>query len=299
MPKSDIVVIGASAGGVEALRVIAAGLPANLDAALFAVVHIGAGINGHSNLPAILNRAGRLPSKHPVDGETIQHRILYLAPPDCHMLLSGGKIHLSHGPRENRTRPAINPLFRSAAHAYRGRVAGVILTGLMDDGTAGLAEIKRRGGVTIAQDPVTAMHPEMPANAIAHIDVDHVAPLERIPGLIAELATTERGGLETEESLKRQLLEMACPECGGPIWQERQGSIVEFRCMVGHAYSPLAIASEHKEAVERALWGALVTLEQAAVLDEKLAPEVGEEAAQDAKKKREWAETIRGLLDGA
>ncbi len=297
MPKSDIIVIGASAGGVQALRVIAAGLPPNLDAALFAVLHIGAGIDGHSDLPAILNRAGRLPSKHPVDGETIQHRMLYLAPPDCHMLLSGDKIRLSHGPRENNTRPAINPLFRSAAHTYRGRVAGVILTGFMDDGTAGLAEIKRRGGVTIVQDPSTAIHPEMPANAIAHVEVDHVVPLERIPALIAELPATERAGVETEESLKRQLMEMACPECGGPIWHERQGRIVEFRCIVGHAYSPLAIAAENKEAVERALWGALVTLEQAAILDEKLASEVGAEAAQDAEKKREWAETIRGLLD--
>jgi two-component system, chemotaxis family, protein-glutamate methylesterase/glutaminase len=151
MPKQDIIVIGTSAGGVEALKVVAAGLPAHLPASVFVVLHIGTGINGQSYLPEILTKAGPLPAVRPRDGETIQHGKIYVAPPDCHLLVTPEHVRLSHGPKENRTRPAINPLFRSAAAAYGERLTGVILTGLLDDGVAGLAEIKRQGGVAVAE----------------------------------------------------------------------------------------------------------------------------------------------------
>ncbi len=170
MSKQDIIVIGASAGGVEALKVVAAGFPADLPACVFVVLHIGDGINGQSFLPDILAKAGPLPAVRPTDGESLQLGRIYVAPPDYHLLLGPGHLHLSHGPKENQTRPAINPLFRSAAAAYGERVTGVILTGLLDDGVAGLAEIKRQGGVAVAEDPATAMFPSMPYNATLKVE---------------------------------------------------------------------------------------------------------------------------------
>lgn len=149
----DIIVIGASAGGVEALSTLVAGLPAGLRAAVFVVLHIG---NNPSILPEILTKAGPIPAIHPPSGELIVRGKIYVAPPDRHLLIEPNHMRLSHGPKENRARPAVNPLFRSAAAAYGQQVTGVILTGALDDGTAGLAEIKRRGGIAAVQDPKTA-----------------------------------------------------------------------------------------------------------------------------------------------
>jgi len=148
VPRPDIFVVGASAGGVEALRVLASGLPREFDAAVFVTLHIGA---GPSALDTILSQAGPLPSKRPKDGEQIERGTIYVAPPDYHMLVAQGHIHLSHGPKENRTRPAINPMFRSAARSYGGRVTGIILSGALDDGVAGLAEIKGCCGIAVVQ----------------------------------------------------------------------------------------------------------------------------------------------------
>ena len=251
----DVIVVGASAGGVEALQVLAAGLATDLPASVFVVLHIGSGIDGHSCLPEILARAGPLPAKHPVEGEEIRRAQIYVAPPDYHMLLRPGHVHLLNGPKENRARPSINPLFRSAAAAYGSSVTGVILTGLLDDGVAGLAEIKRRGGIAVVQDPATALCPSMPENALERVDVDHVAPLHGIAELVHALATTERASTEVkEEAIERKLVDLRCPECRGPIWEERQGRIVEFRCRVGHAYSPFAFLKDYQDTVERTLW---------------------------------------------
>src|SRR4051812_19665488 len=220
MPKPDIVVIGASAGGVEALQLLASGLPVGFEAALFVTLHIGA---GPSVLDTILSAAGPLPAKRPKDGEQIQRGTIYVAPPDYHMLVAQGRIHLSHGPKENRTRPAINPMFRSAASNYRGRVAGVVLSGALDDGVAGLAEIKRCGGIAIVQAPETAQFPDMPSNAISHVDVDHVVPVGEIGTLIARLTATENTAMEKQESIERKQVQLICPDCEGPMWEERQG----------------------------------------------------------------------------
>ena len=163
MRKQDIVVVGASAGGVEALQIFAASLPSDLSAAVFIVLHIGSGgSEKRSHLPEILTRAGTLIAVHPRDGDPIEKGRIYVAPPDCHLLVAADRVTLSRGPKENRTRPAINPLFRSAALAYGRRVTGVILTGMLDDGVAGLAEIKRKGGVAVIEDPETALYPSMP-----------------------------------------------------------------------------------------------------------------------------------------
>ena len=299
MDSQDIIVIGASAGGVEALQFLVAGFPADLNAAVFIVLHIGAGMYGESLLPQILTRAGPLPARHPADGEPIDKGRIYVAPPDRHLLLAPGHVHLSRAPKENRTRPAINPLFRSAAAAYRARVTGVILTGLLDDGVAGLAEIGRRGGVTIVQDPDTALYPDMPSHALKHVEVDYVLPLPEIPGILYDLARSTRSATEREEPMEKTLTEFSCPDCRGPIWEERQGGIVEYRCRVGHAYSALSMATEYHETAERSLWATVVALEQAADAAERLAPELGPESGADVRRKRAQAATLKEMLDNA
>jgi two-component system chemotaxis response regulator CheB len=299
MPTQNIIVIGASAGGVEALGVVAAGLPVDLPAAVFVVLHIGRGSNGLSYMPAILSRAGPLPAVHPEDRETIQHGKIYIAPPDCHLMLEYGTMRVSRGPKENRTRPAINPLFRSAASVYDGRVAGVILTGSLDDGVSGLAEIKRQGGVAIVQDPATAFYPSMPLNALQRVDVDHVVPLEAIPALISRLAITERDRTKREEVMEKRTTGLTCPECRGPLSEERQGRIVEYACRVGHRYTPLAMGDEHQDTVERTLWSSIVALEEAADIADTLAPQLGAQAAKDSRRKREQAAIIKAMLNEA
>lgn len=292
----DIIVVGASAGGVEALRTLVAGFPPGLPAAVFVVLHIG---QHASSLPQLLTKAGALPAIHPSNGEVLVKGKIFVAPPDCHLLVALDRIRLSHGPKENRTRPAVNPLFRSAARSYGPRVAGVILTGGLDDGTAGLAEIKRKGGVAIVQDPDTALSPSMPENAITHVDVDHVLALAEIPKLLTSLALDREQEMKPirEEPLDRVLSGLTCPECRGPLWEERQGRIVEYRCRVGHAYSPLAMAQEHNETVERTLWSTLVALEEAADISEKLSSEPGSPYAEEVTKKRGQIELIKNILN--
>jgi two-component system chemotaxis response regulator CheB len=299
MPKQDIIVIGTSAGGVEALKVVAARLPAHLPASVFVVLHIGTGINGQSYLPEILTKAGPLHAVRPRDGETIQHGKIYVAPPDCHLLVTPEHVRLSHGPKENRTRPAINPLFRSAAAAYGERVTGVILTGLLDDGVAGLAEIKRQGGVAVAEDPATALYPSMPYNATLKVEMDFVVPLPEIAEVVSTLAVTERSSMKSEERMEKILSHLTCPECRGPLTKERQGKILEYRCRVGHVFSPLAMAQEHRDTVERSLWMSVLALEEAAEITEELAPELGPDALEDARAKRKQSADLRAVLNSS
>lgn len=296
MPGQDIIVIGTSAGGVEALQTVVAGFPADLPAAVFIVLHIG---DHRSILPAILSKAGPLPVIHPSSGEAIVKGKIYVAPPDCHLLLEPDHVRLSQGPKENRARPAVNPLFRSAAFAYGSRVTGVILTGGLDDGTAGLAEIKRQGGIAVVQDPETAYAPSMPQNAIRYVDVDHVVSLTAMANLLVRLAVSrdEETKPMKEEVLEKVFSGLTCPECRGPLWKESQGRIVEYRCRVGHAYSPLAMAQEHQETVERTLWSALVALEEAADISEKLTVEPDSSYAKQARTTRVQIDVIKTVLN--
>jgi two-component system chemotaxis response regulator CheB len=188
MAGHDIIVIGASAGGVEALREITRGLPANLPATLFVVLHVPP--QNPSHLPAILSRSGPLPAAHAGDGAEFVPGRIYVAPPDTHLLVESGRTHLSHGPTENRHRPAIDPLFRSAARAYGSRVVGVVLTGSLDDGTAGLYQIRRHGGVAVVQDPDDALFPSMPANALEYVGADYRCQVTEIAPLLERLART-------------------------------------------------------------------------------------------------------------
>src|SRR4051812_33241997 len=192
MQSHDIIVIGASAGGVETLKQLVAGLPAELPAAVFVVLHVTP--NGPGYLPRILEKAGPLPVCSPKDGDGIANGRIYVAPPDHHMLVEPGRLRVVRGPKENRHRPAVDPLFRSAAWAYGPRVIGVVLSGTLDDGAAGLWAIKSCGGVAVVQDPEDALFGEMPASALACVDADHVAPLEEIPLLLAELVRSPATG---------------------------------------------------------------------------------------------------------
>jgi len=297
MAKHDVIVIGASAGGVEAISRIVADLPRDIRASIFVVLHIS---RGRSLLPEILTRAGRLPAAHPTDGEPPQYGRIYVAQPDHHLILNEGTIRVVHTASENGVRPAVDPLFRSAARAYGARVVGVVLTGALDDGTAGIAAIKEAGGITVVQDPDEAFAPGMPRSAIKSGMVDHVVVLRDIPVLLAALVEEEAqwpnpGGGPHLGPMEPDLAVMplavhpgdrpgrpsvfTCPECHGTLWETDAAGMLRFRCRVGHVYSPESMMSAQTDEVDRALWIALRTLEERAALSHRLA-ERGRERQQ-------------------
>jgi two-component system, chemotaxis family, protein-glutamate methylesterase/glutaminase len=276
MDRRDIVVIGGSAGGVEALMHICAGLPADLPAALFVVQHISP--VSKSVLPDLLSKVGPLPAKHPVEGEPIKSGQIFVAPPDFHLLLRDGRVALRHGPQENRTRPAIDPLFRSAAVAYGPRVIGVVLTGLLDDGTAGLQAIKRCGGICVVQDPDDAQWPDMPRRALEFGNIDHVVTLAEMPALLDRLCREPAGpklpvpqSLEIEGRIAAQELgpadvptlgepsALSCPVCGGVLNEVLEEGTAQFRCQTGHAFTSEGLVVAQSEGLERALESAART----------------------------------------
>lgn len=286
MSEHDILVIGASAGGVEALSTLVRSFPPKFSAAIFVVLHIPA--EGRSMLPTIFNRIGHLPACHPEDGASIKHGQIYIAPPDHHLLIEQEHVRVVRGPRENRHRPAIDPLFRSAARAYGPRVIGVVLTGALDDGTAGLLAIKRQGGLAIVQDPQEALYSSMPQSALKHVDVDVCCSLAEMAGLLPYLIHEQvQPGMirsvpnEMEKEVITAAMEtnatnfhtqighpsvFSCPECGGVLWEIQDGTLTRFRCRTGHAFTPESMLAEQSEALERALWFALKTLEERANL---------------------------------
>ena len=202
MANRDIIVMGASAGGLPAFNGIIKQLPHDLNAAVFIVWHVSP--YSRSMLPEILSRAGKLEVKHPADGESIQPGKIYVARPDRHLLLEAGRVRLTKGPKENRFRPAVDPLFRSAAYAYGARVVGVVLTGALDDGTAGLWAIKDRGGIAVVQDPAEAEQPSMPSSALNNVQVDYCLPLSEIPPLVVTL-TQQSVGEQDGSPVSKQL----------------------------------------------------------------------------------------------
>jgi two-component system, chemotaxis family, protein-glutamate methylesterase/glutaminase len=281
-PRPQVIVVGASAGGVEALRMLAAGLPAELPVAVLVVLHVSS--TGRSVLADILDRVSPLRCTPAKDGEAIAAGRVYVAPPNCHLVLEDGHVRLTLGPRENGHRPAVDPLFRSAARAFGGRCCGVILSGTRDDGTIGLAAIKRAGGVAIVQDPQEAPYPGMPESAIANVAVDAVLPVAEIATMIAEL--TDGGPLQAEPRTPGPTLaggaDVApvepppiCPECGGSLAQEDVDGITSFRCHVGHRYAPLSLLGEQSQAVESALWSGVRVLRERAALLHRLSDDAG------------------------
>lgn len=289
--QRNIVVIGASAGGVEALRTIMAGLPDDFPAAVLVVLHLPA--YGGSVLPAILARAGRLPAAHPVSGETLRSGRVLVAPSDHHLVIEAGKAFLTRGPSENGHRPAIDVLFRSAARAAGPRVVAVVLSGVLDDGTAGLSAVMARGGTSIVQDPKDALYPGMPENALAHVAADYVVPADRIAPLLVELCTDEIPSsdppdtptlldIETEvATLSGTTMDapdrpgtpsgFSCPDGGGVLWEIRDHGLVRYRCRVGHAWSAGSLQGQQAMQLDAALWMALRGLEEKAALARTLA----------------------------
>ena len=289
MPDRDIVVVGASAGGVEALVGLAASLPADLPAAVFVVLHLPA--TGTSALPDILSRHGPLTATHVKDGAPIENGHIYVAPPDHHLLVRSGHVHLTRGPRENGHRPAVDTLFRSAAREYATRVIGVVLSGALDDGTAGLLAIKSRGGLAVVQEAGDALYPAMPCHALEHVRVDHVVAVASMGKLLARLTAEPAGGppgpvptdmtVEVDvEGFSLEAMEgehpgepsgFSCPDCNGVLWEIQTERLRRYRCRVGHAWSPASLLIQQSEALEGALWIALRTLEERAALARRLA----------------------------
>jgi len=283
---SGIVVIGTSAGGVQTLQALVAQLPADLAVPVLVVLHLPP--QGVSVLPAILSRAGDLPARHPEQGEKLQPGIVYVAPPDRHLLVDGDHIELSGGPRENGARPSIDAMFRSVARAFGPSVVAVVLSGMLDDGTAGLHAVKKAGGVCIVQDPDDALFPAMPASALQAVNVDAVAGIDKIPRLIVEavknlprISSLEAGpapdppmaaGLGAgEDDQMGEITPFSCPECGGTLWEHASGRVSHFRCRIGHAYSPDSLYAKQGERLDEALWAAIVALEERADLADRMA----------------------------
>lgn len=322
MAKRDIIVIGASAGGVMALKELIATLPADFKAPIFIVQHLSA--SSPSFLPEILNHAGALKARHPRDGDLIQAGCIYVAPPDHHLLLEADHVVVKKGPKENRFRPSIDALFRSAAYTFGTRVIGVVLTGLLNDGTSGMWSVKRLGGVGIIQEPEDALYPSMPESVLEYVEVDYVVPVARMAGLLVELTqetapaeptltTDEQKRLETEIQIAAQvnafdmgildlgkLTPLTCPECSGALVSISEGKLIRYRCHTGHAYTASALLSELTKSVEDTLWSGVRGLEETVILldqSEKVLAEAGDAdgAEQFASKARETRERARRL----
>lgn len=281
--RHKIIVIGTSAGGLKALSAIVSVLPANLNAALFIVQHLAT--DKPSILPQILADVSSLPVSFATDGAPIQAGHIYVAPPDYHLVVNQAAMRVVRGPQENRFRPAIDTLFRSAARSYSSRVVGVVLTGYLDDGTVGLQAIKKRGGVAIVQDPKEAEYPNMAKSALQYVKVDYCLPLAEIPDLLIQLSKepaeqeypmTEE--IEFESRIAEQQMNTqeflehveaigtrttyTCPECNGSIWQIGKELPLRFRCHVGHSFTANILLSEQTQYLENALWSAVRAMEE-------------------------------------
>lgn len=294
----DLVVIGASAGGLEVLKDVVADLPADLPAAVCIVLHISP--ESPSALGPILQRAGKLPSRAADDGDELRYGEILVAPPDRHLVVEDGHVKLTLGPRENGHRPAVDALFRSAASAYAGRVVGVILSGTRDDGAAGLAVIKANGGAAIVQDPREARYAGMPASALAHVEVDAVAPSALIGGTIVAMVSggDPPPGIDPSETFgdtpeRGSPVTVVCPDCGGVLSERVEGGVPLWQCRVGHRYARDSLAAAQAEDVESALWAAIRALEDREALLERMA------AQADSRSQPKSARAFRSRADAA
>jgi two-component system chemotaxis response regulator CheB len=314
----DMVAVGASAGGVEALRALVAGLPPDYPGTILVVLHIAR--DSPSALPAILTRSGPLPATTAIDGEAVRPGRVYVAPADNHLLLLDGRLRLTRGPAENGHRPAIDPLFRSLARAVGPRAVGVVLSGARDDGASGLTAIARQGGTTVVQDPEDALYPWMPRAAMAQVTPDHIVPAGKIGGLLSGMADidlpeshpAEDALLDAEVAMSDPYRTMTtdqiadpagygCPSCGGSLFQIESDPLPRFRCRVGHAWSAESLLDEQAIALEGALWIALRALEEKSALSHRMAggrhSATGARFESMADDARSAGETIRKLID--
>lgn len=286
---SRVIVIGASSGGVSALQRLAASLPADLPAPVVVVLHIGA---YRSMLPELLSYRGPLPAHHAQDGEAVQPGRIYVAPPEHHLLLVAGTVRLTRGPKEHHARPAIDPLFLSAALSHGADVVGVVLTGMLDDGTFGLQAIKRCGGTAVVQDPGEAVQPSMPLSALQHVEVDHCVPLATMGALLGSLANVRPSHARAahDESLRHEQAIMlfegngmehlsavatpspfACPDCHGGLWEISGSDPLRFRCQVGHGFTIRSLQHAHWSVTDDAVWTALRALQEKSEMIRRMA----------------------------
>ena len=327
MATRDTIVIGASAGGVQALLTLVADLPRNLPAAVFIVLHVSA--NAPSLLPSLLERQSKLKVAHAVDGEPIVRGRIYVAPPDQHLIIEDNKVRLVHGPKENLHRPSIDALFRSAARWAGPRTIGVVLTGARDDGKVGMRAVKQRGGLTIVQHPYEAPFPSMPLSVMREIEVDYSIPLREIGPLLNQLShesAKEEGSypvaeeLEIESRIAEQKMEaeeliasverigriskLTCPDCHGALWEINDEKILRYRCHVGHAFSAEALSEGQTDMLEVALWSAVRALEEQMMLARRIVERARKASheraaitfARRAQEAEEHSSIIRQLL---
>ena len=311
MAHRDILAIGTSAGGFDALRFLAGEFQRDFPASILVVIHLPSQFR--STLDAILTQAGPLPATFAVDGEKFEKSHIYIAPPGRHLLVVSEELRLGSGPRENNTRPALDPLFRSAGLCCGPRTIGAVLTGTLGDGAAGLLALKQCGGITVVQDPGDAAFPEMPTTALTLSQPDHVVSLAGMPALFADLvrrpvgqpvpateaiayevdiAGGRRGSMSEMDRTGRRSL-FACPDCHGVMWEMNEGELVRYRCHVGHAYSAELMSLALDENLARALGSALRALDERTAIARKL-----ERQATDAGRTRiatSWADRAREL----
>lgn len=290
----DIVVIGTSAGGLKALSSVLSVLPANLDAAIFVVQHLAA--DKKSYLPQLLGDITDLPVSSPVDNERFLKGHVYVAAPDYQLLLHDDRVRAIRGPQENRFRPSIDALFRSAARSHGSRVIGMVLTGYLDDGTVGLQTVKKRGGITVVQDPEEAEYPSMPRTALRYVEIDHTVPIAEAGALLIRLVAQPPApqdqfpmtpAIEIESKIAKQLMKTkeflehveeigqrttyTCPDCNGAIWQIGDEEPLKLRCHVGHSFTGEVFSAEQSRNVETALWSAIRIMEEKVTFTRQLA----------------------------
>jgi two-component system, chemotaxis family, protein-glutamate methylesterase/glutaminase len=283
-----VIVIGASTGGVAALLELASGLPPKLPAIVGVVLHVG---SLPSILPQLLSARSALRAVHPQDGDPLRPGTIYVAPPDHHMLFTTDAVRLSQGPRENHARPAIDPLFRTAALHWGAGAVGVVLSGQLDDGTAGLKAIKDCGGAAIVQDPGEAIEPAMPRSALANVAVDHCVTVEAMAPLLLALVGRKKvqarasppEGLAREHAIfeRRNVMEnlsaladpsaLTCPDCGGGLWELKDQRPLRYRCHTGHAFTATSLEAAQAETAEHALWSSVRALQERELLLRRLA----------------------------
>lgn len=317
------VVVGASAGGVEALKQLASEMPADFPAAVLVVLHVPP--TGTSVLPQILDRAGPLPARHAQLGDSLEPGQILIAPPDQHLIVYDHAVTLSRGPKENGHRPAVDVLFRTAAQTLGPRVIGVVLSGSLDDGAAGMVAVRLRGGRGLVQDPEEALHASMPLSAMRTSDVQESLPVAKIPrrlmelldaiddepaGQPSDLMTMEtamaRADQDAMNSAERpgEPSGFGCPDCGGALFEITEGGLSRYRCRVGHAWSPDSLQAEQSVALESALWMALRALEEKAAFTDGASERArdrgqrltGERFAAQAADSRQAATLVRDLI---
>ena len=314
-----LVVVGTSAGGLQALIKLLRQLPAAFPAAIMVVQHISAHASG-SVLLDEMRKCSKLKCDHAKNGMLISPGHLYIAPSDHHLLVTGNKILITKGAHENRWRPGIDPLFRSAAVAFGNKVIGIVLTGYLDDGTAGLIAIKRCGGICIVQDPADAQYPAMPQNALNQVKVDYCIPIAEMGGILSkllakkpgkskpvpkdilievEIATRVLSDLPSVNALGAQV-PFNCPGCGGVLWKVDSGTNMRFRCHTGHSYTSKILLAEQTKLLDETMWTALRMFEERKNLLTTMAKEqtgaIAKSALERAKSSDVHIKRIRMIL---